>query len=105
MVSSIPFWAPELGWGSHFLVTVVVVDFLSGSLFPIDVLPSALQKFLLLTPFPYLLYVPVQIYLGKIFGPALFEGMIVSLAWLIILWYSLKFIWNKGLRVYQAFGR
>lgn len=105
MVSSVPFWAPELGWGSHFLVTVVIVDFLSGSLFPIDVLPMTLQKILLATPFPYLLYVPVEVYLGKITGLQLFSGLVISLVWLLILWFLMKFIWNKGLKVYQAFGR
>jgi ABC-2 type transport system permease protein len=105
MVSSVPFWAPELGWGSHFLVTVVIVDFLSGSLFPIDVLPLTLQKILLLTPFPYLLYVPVQVYLGKNSGGSLLVGIAISLVWLAILWNAMKFVWNKGLRVYQAFGR
>jgi ABC-2 type transport system permease protein len=45
MVSSIPFWSPELGWGGHFIVTVIIVEFLSGSLFPIDILPIGIQRF------------------------------------------------------------
>jgi ABC-2 type transport system permease protein len=105
MVSTVPFWAPELGWGSHFLVTVVIIEFLSGSLFPIDVLPSYLQRIVLSTPFPYLLFFPVQVYLGKVAGAPLLTGIFVSFAWLLILWFVMKFFWNKGLKVYQAFGR
>src|SRR3972149_9535968 len=31
IVSAVPFWAPGMGWGVHFLVTVIIVEFLSGS--------------------------------------------------------------------------
>lgn len=105
MVSTVPFWAPELGWGSHFLVTVVIVESLSGSMFPIDILPSGLQQVLMATPFPYLIYFPIQVYLGKITGAMYLQGTLVSLFWVVILWLGLKMVWNKGLRVYQAFGR
>ncbi|MFV1916944.1 MAG: ABC transporter permease, partial [Patescibacteria group bacterium] len=56
ITSSVPFWIPEAGWGVHFLVTVVIIEFLSGALFPLDILPSVIQDFLNLTPFPYLIF-------------------------------------------------
>lgn len=105
MVSSIPFWAPELGWGGHFIVTVIIVEFLSGSLFPIDILPSSIQKFVMMTPFPYMIFFPIQIYIGKISTAMFLQGAYVSLLWAVALWYLMKFIWNRGLKVYQAFGR
>lgn len=104
LISAIPFWLPELGWGSHFLVTVVIVEALSGSMFPINILPSALQSVILATPFPYLIYFPVQVYLGGITGWVLVGGILISLAWVGILWISLNVVWQKGLKVYQAFG-
>lgn len=79
IVSAVPFWAPEMGWGSHFLVTVIIIEFLSGSLFPIDILPSGIQNFLRLTPFPYLIFYPIQVYLGKVSGTQLLFGSLVSL--------------------------
>ncbi|KKT33571.1 hypothetical protein A2394_01660 [Candidatus Woesebacteria bacterium RIFOXYB1_FULL_42_36] len=105
LISSIPFWAPEIGWGSHFLVTVVIIEAFSGALFPINILPQGLQSFIMATPFPYLIYFPVQVYLGNIQGSALMGGLMVALAWTGVLWFSLKFIWQKGLKVYQAIGR
>jgi ABC-2 type transport system permease protein len=105
LISSIPFWAPEIGWGSHFLVTVVIIEALSGSLFPINILPGVLQSIVLATPFPYLIYFPVEVYLGNITGAALIGGLMVATAWCGVLWFSLNFIWQKGLKAYQAFGR
>lgn len=105
LISSIPFWAPEIGWGSHFLVTVVIIEALSGSLFPINILPGGLQSVALATPFPYLIYFPVEVYLGNISGSALLGGLMVAAAWCGVLWFTMNFVWQKGLKVYQAFGR
>ena len=105
LISSIPFWAPEIGWGSHFLVTVVIIEALSGSLFPINILPNVFQSIVLVTPFPYLIYFPVEVYLGNISGTALIGGLMISVAWTGVLWFALNFVWKKGLKVYQAFGR
>lgn len=105
LLSSIPFWIPEIGWGSHFLVTVVIVEALSGSLFPINILPQLLQSIILATPFPYLIYFPVEVYLGNITGWALAGGLIVAAAWVGVLWVVLNVVWQRGLKVYQSFGR
>lgn len=105
LISAVSFWAPELGWASQFLVAIVIIEFLSGSLFPIDVLPTGLQKIVMSLPFPYMIYFPIQVYLGKITGTAQIYGFAISIAWVIALWYSMKFIWAKGLKAYQAFGR
>ena len=105
IVNAIPFWAPEMGWGGHFLVTVIMVEFLSGALFPLDILPASLQNVLSFTPFPYLIYFPLQVYLGKITGFLLFKGIFISTIWIFILWFFMNWIWKKGFKVYQAYGR
>lgn len=105
IVSSVPFWLPEAGWGMHFLVTVVIVDFLSGALFPLDILPVAIQNILNLTPFPYLIFFPLQVYLGKIAGFTLIRGLLISGFWVIALWLLMNAIWKRGLKAYQAHGR
>lgn len=105
MTSSVPFWVPEAAWGAHFIVTVVFIEFLSGALFPLDILPSAVQNFLSFTPFPYLIFFPLQVYLGRIVGFALVKGILVSVVWVVVLWFVMNAIWNKGLKVYQGHGR
>jgi len=105
IISAIPFWAPELGWGAHFIVTFIFVEAFSGAMFPINILPTGIQNFVLSTPFPYLIYFPVQVYLGNITGAELIKGLYIGVVWIGILWFSMKYIWQKGLKAYQAFGR
>lgn len=105
ITSAVPFWVPEIAWGAQFLVNVVVLEGLSGSLFPIDILPGAIQKILNLTPFPYLLFFPIQVYLGKISGGAVWQGIAIAGVWSIILWLVMTTVWKKGLKVYQSYGR
>lgn len=105
LVSAVPFWAPELGWASQFLVAIVIIEFLSGSLFPIDILPLGLQKIVMTLPFPYMIYFPVEVYLGKISGAAQIQGFITSFIWVGVLWFAMKYVWARGLKAYQAFGR
>jgi ABC-2 type transport system permease protein len=105
ITSSVPFWVPEAAWGVHFLVSVVVIEFLSGALFPLDVLPQSLQTLLSFTPFPYLIFFPLQVYLGKITGIALLKGILICVIWTVVLWSVMNSIWKKGLKVYQAYGR
>mgnify|MGYP001586347675 FL=1 len=99
------FWMPENGWAAQFLFIVIITDFLSGGVFPLDIMPLVLQKVLYSTPFPYLLFFPLQIYLGKIAGLEIIRGLITSFAWVFILLMILKFTWAKGLRRYSAEGR
>jgi len=105
IVSFVPFWAPELGWGAQFLLIIVATEFLSGGLFPLDILPSNIQGILYLTPFPYLIFFPLQVFLGKVTGLALVKGILISSAWTFALFYSMKRLWYKGLLVYRAEGR
>lgn len=105
IISSVPFWVPEMGWGTYFLVNIVILEFLSGLIFPIDVLPPVWQKFAMSLPFPYLIFFPIQVYLGKVSGASLIGGMTTSVLWAVILFLFLRYVWAKGLKAYQALGR
>lgn len=56
------------------------------------------------TPFPYLLYFPVSIYLGQITGAALWQGLAVQAGWVLAGYALARFIWNRGVKKYAAFG-
>ncbi len=105
IVTSITFWVPELAWGGQFLFMVVITELLSGSPFPLDIFPAAWQTAFYYTPFPYLIFFPLQVYLGKIPFSEVIGGIAVSILWSLALSYVLKSIWQKGLRVYDAVGR
>ena len=94
---SLAFWTRDI-WAPRFLL-MVIMEFATGAMFPLDMLPGIWQKILLWTPFPYLLYVPLKTYLGS--GPHLIFGIF----WAIALGILAKLIWNKGIKSYEAEGR
>jgi ABC-2 type transport system permease protein len=101
----ITFWMPEQGWSAQFLVIVVITDFLSGGFFPLDIFPLTVQRILYALPFPYLLFFPLQVYLGKISGAMMWGGLLIAMAWVLVLMVALNFVWNRGIRKYEAVGR
>lgn len=105
ITNAVPFWAPETDWGAQFLVYVIVVEFLSGALFPIDILPAGFQNILYLTPFPYLIFFPLQIYLGKLSYAFVIRGVLIALFWAVVLWFTMRSVWARGLKVYRSEGR
>lgn len=98
---AIGFWSRDV-WAPRFLL-MVVLEFSTGALFPLDMLPSIFTQLLYLTPFPYLLFAPIKIYLGQ--DPQVFLHLAVSFFWVITLYFTSKLVWHKGLRVYEAEGR
>jgi ABC-2 type transport system permease protein len=105
LTSMVPFWAPEMAWGAQFLVVVVVVEFLSGAFFPLDVFPQTVYQILRFTPFPYLVFVPIKIYLGSFDLPIVTQSLLIGIFWCIALWKFTKYVWKKGLLVYEGVGR
>lgn len=98
------FWAPENTWGMMFLI-LVMLEVLSGAIFPLDVMPSSLFNFLQFTPFPYLVYFPVAIWIGKIDLAFAIRILIQSLAWVGILYVLVIKLWRRGLKEYSAVGK
>lgn len=101
-LSFVGFWTPEV-WGPRFIFYMIVF-FLSGSYFPLDILPTPLYVALLTTPFPYLYYLPSRIYLGVDlqFIPLY---LFASLFWLFVMYQLTSKIWQKGLRSFSFYGR
>ena len=105
LTNFVPFWMPEVAWGAQFLVIVIVVEFLSGAIFPLDVFPDYIYNFLLLTPFPYLVFMPIQIYLGSLSTGAVIKGIFIAGLWSLILWKITNIVWRRGLKVFEGAGR
>lgn len=105
IVNSITLWLPEAGWAGQFLFIVIIAEFLSGGIFPLDVLPDQIQKILYLLPFPYLLFIPLQVYLGKLMQADLLRSVFISGFWVMVLATLLRKIWSAGLQQYRAEGR
>ena len=96
------FWVLEV---STFIFILFAFEYIAGGhLFPIDILPPVVQKILLFTPFPYQLFFPVNIYLGRITGEVLYYGLAVQLGWVIAAYALARLVWSRGIRKYSAVG-
>jgi hypothetical protein len=70
----------------------------------LDLLPPALERALHFTPFPYQLYFPVGIYMGKVTGAELAQGLMIQFGWVIAAYALARFAWHRGIRKYAAVG-
>src|SRR6202142_3356598 len=101
-MAMLAFWLLEI---STFIFILFAFEYLaSGHLFPLDLLPPALQQVLFCTPFPSMLYVPIAIYMGKIAGAGIWQGLLVQGIWLLLAYALARFAWRRGIRKYAAFG-
>lgn len=97
---SLGFWTRDV-WAPRFLL-MVILEFATGAMFPLDMLSNFWQSALLWTPFPYLLFVPLRIYLGSVES---ITYLLAQFAWLIVLYLLARAIWRRGLLRYEAEGR
>lgn len=101
-LAMLAFWVLEV---STFIFIVYAFEYIaSGHLFPLDILPEAIQRVIFLTPFPYQLYFPVSVYLGRISGPALAQGLAIQAGWVLAAFLLARFAWARGIRKYSAVG-
>ena len=101
---------PAYGWWSLVAINSAIFILFAfeyaagGHLFPLDMLPEPLQAALRLTPFPYMLYFPVQVYLGRIEPSALLPGLAIQGAWVLVMYGVARWVWARGVRHYSAVG-
>jgi ABC-2 type transport system permease protein len=101
-MAMLAFWLLEI---STFIFILFAFEYLaSGHLFPLDLLPSAVTQVLYFTPFPYQLYFPIQVYLGKVAGTDLWRGLAMQMAWVLAAYAFARFLWRRGVKKYSAFG-
>ena len=101
-MAMLAFWVLEV---STFIFILYAFEYLaSGHLFPLDILPANLQAIMFYTPFPYQLYFPVSVYMGKATGTELWHGLGMQLLWVVIAYGLARLAWARGLRKYSAVG-
>ena len=80
IVSSLAFWTSESA-GPLFCFGMFL-SFAGGAFFPLDVLPESLRRMLEATPFPYMVYFPARVFLGKVSAPEAVRLIAIEMAWL-----------------------
>jgi ABC-2 type transport system permease protein len=101
-IGMVGFWFLEV---TSFLYVINTLNFfVSGHMFPLDLLPAGLAHVLKLLPFQYLAYFPAAVFLGKIRGTELIYGLLIEVAWAVGLIVLARLLYRRGLRHYSAYG-
>jgi ABC-2 type transport system permease protein len=76
---------------------------LSGIVIPLSFFPSAIKNIIILTPFPSMIFAPINALQAKNFNEIL-TPIIVGIVWIIILSIMAKLAWDRAMRTYEAVG-
>lgn len=104
-IGLVGFWFLEIT--SLTFVYMLLNFFLSGHMFPLDLLPTSpvnWQWIVDLLPFKYLAYYPAAVFLGKVEGTELAWGLVAELAWVLFFMVLARFLWWRGVRRYSGYG-
>jgi ABC-2 type transport system permease protein len=102
-ISFITFWS-DSAWSSRFLFGVVFVTLFSGQFIPLDLLPSSISKILDYTPFPYLYFYPIKIWLGQLSLSNICFRLISGILICLFFVFLSQLMWLKGKKKYQSYG-
>jgi ABC-2 type transport system permease protein len=78
--------------------------FLSGHMFPLDMLPEPWRTIVGWLPLQYLAYFPAAVFLGKIQGQQLVAGLGLEVLWVVFFILLARLMFNRGVRRYSGFG-
>ena len=101
-IGLISFWFLEVS--SLLFVYMLFNFFLSGHMFPLDLLPEPWSLLVDLLPLKYLAYFPASVFLGKVEGVELIRGLWIELAWIVFFIVAARFLFWRGVRRYSGFG-
>ncbi|MBL9085091.1 MAG: ABC-2 family transporter protein, partial [Planctomycetales bacterium] len=98
----IGFWFLEVS--SLLFVYMLFNFFFSGHMFPLTILSEPWRTIVLYQPLQYLAYFPAAVFLGKVQGPELVQGLLGQAAWTFAFIVAARTAMHFGLKRYSAFG-
>lgn len=102
IISLLVFWITEVT--SFFFLKDILLDFLSGRVFPIDLLPKSILNIFGVLPFMYCTFFPITILTKGISNEAFFKGLFLQIIWTAVLYISIKVLWKLGIKKYSGTG-
>lgn len=101
-IGLIGFWFLEVS--SLLFIYMLLNFFLSGHMFPLDLLPSPWATIVDYLPFRYLAYFPAAIFLGKVEPDRLWTEIGIEFLWLLVMIAIARFLYARGVRRYSGYG-
>ena len=80
-----------------------IVEFLSGALIPLSVLPLWMLNVMKIFPFYYMQFLPASLYLGLRTEEA-YTGILIMLIWIFTIWFLAETTYNRFRRLYEGVG-
>ena len=101
-IGMIGFWFLEVS--SLLFIYMLFSFFFSGHMFPLDMLPDPWATVVQWIPLQYLTYFPAAIFLGKIEGAQLWQGLEIQAIWVVVFIILSRLALARGVRRYSGFG-
>jgi ABC-2 type transport system permease protein len=101
-IGMIGFWFLEVS--SLLFVYMLFNFFFSGHMFPLDMLPAPWDTIVMMIPLQYLAYFPAALFLQKIEGPAMWNGLAIQAAWVLFFIVACRVTYRRGIKHYSGFG-
>lgn len=102
LIGLIAFWTDEVD--GIYSTVERIKKFFSGGYFPINLLPIIFVRVSFMLPFSYAFYVPAQLYLKKIDLRTGLKGLLVQVAWILIIYFIIQVVWKRGLQKFEGVG-
>lgn len=96
------FWWLEIS--SLLFVYMLFSFFLSGHMFPLDMLQEPYRTIVKLSPLQFLAFFPAAVFLGKIEGWDLVRGLCIEAGWVLFFIGLSRALFHFGTRRYSAYG-
>ena len=112
-LSFLGFWTTEV-WPIRF-VFMVLLSFVAGNYFPLDIIPQPIYKLIMVTPFPYMFYLPAKILISHenpllpttsgYAVQSIGQLILFSYIWLFASYFLARLVWRKGIKSFSFWGR
>src|SRR5919108_5756259 len=92
----VSFWTTDVR--GAMMLAGIVANLFSGVLIPVSFFPSWLAAIARATPFPSIVQTPIDVFVGKLNGPALVGALLTQAAWAIVLGLAAVWVFERGAR-------
>jgi len=96
------FWFLEVT--SLLFVYMLFTFFFSGHMFPLEFLPEPWGTVVDFMPFKYMAYFPTAIFLGKVQGPEIGQGLVIQAGWVLGFIVLSRRTMHAGYHHYSGYG-
>ncbi|MFO0921570.1 MAG: ABC-2 family transporter protein [Pirellulales bacterium] len=101
-IGLIGFWLLEVS--SLLFVYMLFSFFLSGHMFPLDMIPAPWSYVVNLLPLKYLAFFPAAVFLGKVGDDRLMVELGLEFGWMVFFIVLARIMYARGVRRYSGFG-